>query len=42
LGASIIGPIEALKAWSESHIDEIDAARRAYDGQTGGAEQTAS
>lgn len=33
LGASIIGPIQALKRWSESHIDEIDAARRATTGK---------
>jgi DNA-binding HxlR family transcriptional regulator len=32
LGASMLPVVTAIKSWAESHIDEIHAAQRAYDG----------
>lgn len=31
LGTTLRDPLAALGAWAEAHIDEVEAARRAYD-----------
>ncbi|MGW5643287.1 winged helix-turn-helix transcriptional regulator [Saccharopolyspora sp. NPDC003752] len=33
LGESLLPVVQAAKTWAESHIDEIHAARTAYDGR---------
>lgn len=32
LGETLVGPITAIREWSERHIEAIEAARMAYDG----------
>jgi DNA-binding HxlR family transcriptional regulator len=31
LGRSLLPVVHAIKAWSETHIDEVQAARATYD-----------
>jgi len=33
LGASLVGPIAALRAWAESNVEQVIAARAAYDAE---------
>jgi DNA-binding HxlR family transcriptional regulator len=34
LGAGLQAAVSAVKVWAEMHMDEIDAARSAYDAAT--------
>ena len=34
LGQTLCDPIEAIRRWSETHIDEVTAAQRRYDTRT--------
>ncbi|GAA4787174.1 helix-turn-helix domain-containing protein [Actinomycetospora chlora] len=34
LGRSLLGLARALDDWAETHIEQVDAARRAYDART--------
>ncbi len=38
LGRSLFGLAEALGQWAETHIDDVDAARAAYDARLAGAQ----
>src|SRR6187402_47775 len=33
LGRSLLGPFQALHAWTMEHLDEVEQAREAYDGR---------
>lgn len=33
LGATLVGAVSALDRWARSHIDEVQAARAAFDGR---------
>lgn len=37
LGAGLLPVVKAIKRWAETHIDEVHAARAAYDTATAGA-----
>src|SRR5450755_169283 len=34
MGQSLLDAVGSLMAWADAHLDEVDAARRDYDGRT--------
>ncbi len=41
LGRSLLGLTRALEEWAETHIEEVDAARTAYDARAAGSQTRA-